>query len=112
MDERRRVAGDHVYCGSHADRFQFCFPLNNNPAYRPSDDEGGSFGSSLSASILAYLNGLGTTVPAGNLYPNFASTLLAPKVNAVVQGATFQPGLVSGSWMTLRGNNLATASRP
>jgi uncharacterized protein (TIGR03437 family) len=28
-----------------------------------------------------------------------------------VNGATFQPGIVSGSWLTITGMNLATASR-
>jgi uncharacterized protein (TIGR03437 family) len=45
---------------------------------------------------------------------NFQSTLVAPVLsssNPVVSGATFQPGIVSGSWLTITGTNLATASR-
>ncbi len=53
-------------------------------------------------------------VPSIDQFPNFASTLLTPTLqasNPVVQGATFQPGIVSGSWVTIRGQNLATATR-
>ncbi len=45
---------------------------------------------------------------------NFQSTLKAPVLstsNPVVSGATFQPGIVSGSWLSITGTNLATASR-
>ena len=63
--------------------------------------------------ILGQLN-TGKTVPTGSLYSNFQSTLLTPafsSTNPVVQGATFQPGIVSGSWVTITGQNLATATR-
>jgi uncharacterized protein (TIGR03437 family) len=64
-------------------------------------------------SILGQLNS-SKTVPAGNLYASFSSTLLTPTfsaTNPVVQSATFQPGIVSGSWVTITGQNLATATR-
>jgi uncharacterized protein (TIGR03437 family) len=45
---------------------------------------------------------------------NFQSTLKTPVLSAtnpVVSGATFQPGIVSGSWVSITGTNLATATR-
>jgi len=42
---------------------------------------------------------------------NFASTLIGPALSAknpVVNSATFQPGIVSGSWLSIFGSNLAT----
>ncbi|HEY1493274.1 MAG TPA: IPT/TIG domain-containing protein, partial [Candidatus Solibacter sp.] len=41
--------------------------------------------------------------------PAGAST--APSVSSVVNGATFQPGIVAGSWVTITGANLADTSR-
>lgn len=52
--------------------------------------------------------------PQNNLYPSFASTLLTPTFSAtapVVSAATNQPGIVSGSWVAINGQNLATATR-
>jgi uncharacterized protein (TIGR03437 family) len=51
-----------------------------------------------------------------------ASTTLTPNVasgpkpaiqssNGVINGATFEPGIVSGSWVTIKGENLAPATR-
>jgi len=55
-----------------------------------------------------------TTYPATDQLSSFPSTLTPPAASAtspVVSGATFQPGIVSGSWVTITGANLATASR-
>uniref|UniRef100_Q02A09 Fibronectin, type III domain protein n=1 Tax=Solibacter usitatus (strain Ellin6076) TaxID=234267 RepID=Q02A09_SOLUE len=41
--------------------------------------------------------------------PAGAST--APSISSVVNGATFQPGIVAGSWVTITGANLADTSR-
>jgi uncharacterized protein (TIGR03437 family) len=63
--------------------------------------------------ILGQVNN-SSTVPANNLYSSFKSALQTPTFAAttpVVQGATFQPGIVSGSWVTITGQNLATATR-
>jgi uncharacterized protein (TIGR03437 family) len=35
----------------------------------------------------------------------------APSISSVVNGATFQPGIVAGSWVTITGANLADTSR-
>ena len=40
-----------------------------------------------------------------------AGTNNAPSISSVVNGATFQPGIVAGSWVTITGANLAETSR-
>jgi len=98
--------------------------FNSNPAPpNTSSSEGDTTGTATGTmmsnivsqveSILGQLN-TSKTVPAGNLYPNFHSILLTPTFSVtdpVVQGATFQPGIVAGSWVTITGQNLATATR-
>ena len=52
--------------------------------------------------------------PTTDQFPNFTSTLAAPIVqasNGVTNAATFLPEIVSGSWVTINGTNLATATR-
>ena len=55
-----------------------------------------------------------TSVPSDDQLDSFASTLVQPALavaNPVVSGATFRPGIVPGSWLSIFGSNLATASR-
>ena len=55
-----------------------------------------------------------TAFPTGDQLASFTSSLIPPSPavsNPVVSGATFLPGIVSGSWVTITGQNLATASR-
>ena len=40
-----------------------------------------------------------------------AGTTTAPNISTVVNGATFQPGIVAGSWTTITGVNLADVTR-
>ena len=40
-----------------------------------------------------------------------ASAVTGPSISAVVNGATFQPGIVAGSWVTIQGANLSDVSR-
>jgi uncharacterized protein (TIGR03437 family) len=104
--------------------FTWAVVFNSNPAPpNTSSSEGDTTGTATGTmmsnivsqveSILGQLN-TSKTVPAGNLYPNFHSILLTPTFSVtdpVVQGATFQPGIVAGSWVTITGQNLATATR-
>src|SRR5205823_11173819 len=39
------------------------------------------------------------------------TTVTAPNVSTVVNGATFQPGIVAGSWTTITGANLSDVTR-
>jgi uncharacterized protein (TIGR03437 family) len=39
------------------------------------------------------------------------TTVTAPNVSTVINGATFQPGIVAGSWTTITGVNLSDVSR-
>ncbi|HEY2014807.1 MAG TPA: serine hydrolase [Bryobacteraceae bacterium] len=81
-----------------------------------SEDSGGSLISDTVAQIETILGQVNSssTIPKNDLYGSFKSTLLTPTFSAktpVVQGATFQPGIVSGSWVAITGQNLATATR-
>ncbi|MDQ2900919.1 MAG: serine hydrolase [Acidobacteriota bacterium] len=52
--------------------------------------------------------------PALDQFPAYASTLVQPLIaasNGVLQGATFLAGIVSGSWVSIKGANLGTATR-
>src|SRR5262249_20856952 len=40
-----------------------------------------------------------------------ASAITGPNVSSVLNGATFQPGIVAGSWTTITGVNLSDVSR-
>lgn len=90
--------------------FTVAIVFNGNPSFDPNNDDAGSFEGNLGIALLGILNGL-ANVPGGDQYSGYTSTLLAPSVASVVQGATFQPGIVSGSWVTITGQNLATATR-
>ncbi len=81
-----------------------------------SEDNGGTFITNVVDAIINVLTQANdnNTVPSGNQYANFQSTLLTPTfsaTNPVTNGATFQPGIVSGSWVAIQGQNLATATR-
>jgi uncharacterized protein (TIGR03437 family) len=39
------------------------------------------------------------------------TTVTAPNVSSVINGATFQPGIVAGSWTTITGVNMSDVSR-
>jgi len=79
-----------------------------------------TFGSatSLTASVSANLIATGGTAlitvsnPDGSVAngPNFVITS-QPFITAVVNGASFQPGIQSGSWSTVFGTNLSTTTR-
>jgi uncharacterized protein (TIGR03437 family) len=78
------------------------------------EDSSGTFISNLVTQIEDLLGQV--TVPSNNLYSNFTSTLLTPAFSAsadlpVTNGATYEPGMVSGSWVKITGTNLATAAR-
>jgi uncharacterized protein (TIGR03437 family) len=54
--------------------------------------------------------------PAGDhIYTNKYTLMPAaagpPTISAVVNGASFQPGISAGSWVTIQGNNLASAAQ-
>ena len=40
-----------------------------------------------------------------------AGAVTGPSISSVVNGATFQPGIVAGSWVTIQGANLSDVSR-
>jgi uncharacterized protein (TIGR03437 family) len=108
-------AGVASYVTHSASGFSWAFILNSNPDYGAttgSEDLGPGVVTNL---VNAVESMLGTvTAPAtGDLYPQYASQLLAPAVTSVVNGATFQaqPGIVPGSWVTIYGTNLSTATR-
>jgi uncharacterized protein (TIGR03437 family) len=94
--------------------------FNSNPsqsnASTAAEDSSGAFISGVVAQIenvLTQVNDSNSN-PKTDSYPNFNSTLLTPGFAAtapVVNGATYQPGMVSGSWVTITGQNLATATR-
>jgi uncharacterized protein (TIGR03437 family) len=79
-----------------------------------------TFGSatSLTANVAANLIATGGTAlitvsnPDGSVAngPNFVITS-QPFITAVVNGASFQPGIESGSWSTIFGTNLSTTTR-
>ena len=93
--------------------FSWAVVFNTNPDWGASpstEDLGPGFMTSLVNSLEQTLNP--STAPAsGDLYAQFPSKLLTPSISSVVQGATFQPGIVPGSWVTIKGQNLATATR-
>jgi uncharacterized protein (TIGR03437 family) len=80
------------------------------------EDSGGTFISNVVSQVeqvLTQVNDSGGN-PKNNLYSNFQSTLLTPTfaaTNPVANGATYLPGIVSGSWVQIQGQNLATATR-
>jgi hypothetical protein len=43
--------------------------------------------------------------------PDATLKALFPNITAVVNGASFQPGIVSGSWATILGTDLASTTR-
>jgi uncharacterized protein (TIGR03437 family) len=73
-----------------------------------SGDEGGPFEEDFLTQLSAVLE---PPFPTADLFSNYASTLLKPQINAVVQSATGTPGVVSGSWVTIYGQNLSADSR-
>lgn len=91
--------------------YSFALLFNGNPAYDPNSDDGAGFEGGLSNMVLNLINQLGNSAPAGDQYSSFQSTLLTPAVTAVEQGATYQPLIVAGSWVTITGQNLGTATR-
>jgi uncharacterized protein (TIGR03437 family) len=52
--------------------------------------------------------------PPDDLFPSFVNAGSRPRIAStlgVTNGATFQPGVVPGSWITVRGDNLAPVTR-
>lgn len=45
------------------------------------------------------------------VHPIAAIAATSPVISAVVNGASFQPGIVAGSWVTIQGQNLSGVSR-
>jgi N-acyl-D-amino-acid deacylase len=87
--------------------------FNSNPT---GGDVGTSFVSDVVGQLEAALGQVtASAVPKNDQYPNFKSTLLTPAFSttgaALVNAATYQPGMVSGSWVQITGQNLATATR-
>jgi N-acyl-D-amino-acid deacylase len=86
--------------------------FNSNPT-------GGDVGTNFVGDVVGQLEtALGqvtaSAVPKNDQYAGFKSTLSTPAFSAtapVVNGATYQPGMVSGSWVQITGQNLATATR-
>jgi N-acyl-D-amino-acid deacylase len=100
--------------GGYSGTLAFVFRYWNGLAYAV------AFNSEPAAGSIDYETPIETAlsaVPSFNLpdqLGNFQSTLKSPVLaatNPVVSGATFQPGIVSGSWLSITGTNLATASR-
>jgi uncharacterized protein (TIGR03437 family) len=65
---------------------------------------------------MALLLAMGASVDPANgtgtmTYLNVASLEAPPVITAVVNGASFQPGIASGSWATILGTNLASATQ-
>lgn len=107
-------AGVGSYLTHSASGFSWALILNSDPDYGTTGSE--DLGPGVVTNLVnAVESMLGTvTAPAtGDLYPQYASQLLTPVVTSVVQGATFQaqPGIVPGSWVTIYGTNLSTATR-
>ena len=87
--------------------------FNSAPQLHTEDSAGDTFEGDYVAQIQ---NALGQvkTWPAGDQFANWPSALVKPAfraTNPVVNGASFQPGITAGSWVTLYGTNLATDSR-
>jgi N-acyl-D-amino-acid deacylase len=92
--------------------FTYGLLFNGNPSYDPNSDDSGSFEGGVGGQILTAVNGLAASaIPTGDQYANFPSTLLTPTITAVGQATPSQPSIVSGSWVTITGQNLATATR-
>jgi uncharacterized protein (TIGR03437 family) len=93
------------------------FNGNATPVTGGAEDTGGGFFAEVLSGIESALQEVNNknAVPTSNLYPNFKSTLLPPTFSTVeppvTNGATYQPGIVSGSWVQIKGQNLATATR-
>lgn len=115
------LPGTASYVVHSASGYTWAVIFNGNPAQdntaSATSESGGSFiGGVISQAenILGQVNTAGA-IPKNDLYSNFKSTLLRPTFATsgapVVNGATFQPGMVSGSWVTITGQNLATATR-
>ncbi len=81
-----------------------------------SEDSGGTFIDNVVSQVEQVLGQVNdsNSIPKNNLYSTYTSTLLTPTFaasNPVANGATYLPGMVSGSWVQIQGQNLATASR-
>jgi N-acyl-D-amino-acid deacylase len=108
-------AGVASYLTHSPSGFSWAFILNSDPDYGAAgatEDLGPGTVTTLVNAIEDMLSSV-TAPSTGDLYPQYASTLLTPAVTSVVQGATYQtqPGIVPGSWVTIFGTNLATATR-
>ena len=84
---------------------------------RPSGAVDGDSSDAFETDFVSTLKSVITAVqswPAVDQFTTYASTLVQPSIsasNGVLQGATFLPGIVSGSWVTIKGANLGTATR-
>lgn len=112
------LSGTSSYVVHSSSGFTWAIVFNGNPQQGPSttgEDSSGSFILNVVTQIENILTpALGSPLP--DLSPNFKSTLLAPAFSttepAVQNGATYQAaGMVPGSWVTIKGQNLATATR-
>lgn len=98
--------------------YDWAVVFNANPGQASSsssEDSSGALMSDVVSSVETILGQVqnSSTIPKNDIYASFKSTLLTPVFSsgAVTNGATFQPGMVSGSWVTIKGQNLATATR-
>ncbi len=111
------LPGTSSYVVHSAAGYTWAVVFNSSPStdssITSSEDTGGSPIAEISGkieTILGQVNGAGA-IPKNDLYSTFKSTLLAPSITAIVNGASFQNGIVPGSWITISGDNLATATR-
>jgi uncharacterized protein (TIGR03437 family) len=115
------LAGTSSYVVHSPTGYTWAVVFNGNPSQSTSttsnEDSSGTFISNIVGPVETILGQVGNNnaIPKNNLYSNFQSTLLTPTFSTtdipVENGATYQAGIVSGSWVAIKGQNLATATR-
>ncbi len=115
------LAGTTSYVVHSPTGYVWAVVFNGNPSQSntttSSEDSSGTFVSNIVGQIETILGQVNSSnsIPKNNIYASFPSTLLTPTFSTtdipVENGATYQAGIVSGSWVAIKGQNLATATR-
>ncbi len=106
------LSGASTYIYRRYNGFAWAVAFNSRPnqtSTTTSGQEGGSFESDYVNQISSVLDS--SLYKVIDQFPNYPSTLVTPKVNAVVQSVGGGNSIVSGSWVTIYGQNLSVDSR-
>ncbi len=106
------LSGTSSYLYRRYNGFAWAVVFNSRPnqtGTTTSGQEGGSFEADFVNQISSVLDQ--SLYSLVDQFPDYAATLVTPELNSVVQSAGGRNSIVSGSWVTIYGQNLSVDSR-